>query len=67
MAVADSLLANYAALILVIILWVAVWSIADTLGSLYLRNHSDRLVFYGSVAAATSLILLVFFPQHMFL
>ncbi len=64
---ADSLAKSYAALILVIILWVAVWSIADVLGGLYLRTHSDKLLFYGSVAGVASLILVMFFPQHMFL
>ena len=62
-----SLLANYIALVLVIILWVAIWSIADDLGKMYLRTHSDRLLFYGATAAATSLMLLLFFPSHMFL
>lgn len=64
---ADSLAKSYAALILVIILWVAVWSLADTVGGLYLRSHTDKIRFYGCVAGVTSLILIMFFPQHMFL
>ena len=64
---ADSLAKSYAALILVIILWVAVWSLADAIGGIYLRNHTDKIRFYGGVAGVTSLILIMFFPQHMFL
>jgi len=64
---ADSLAKSYVAMILVIILWVAVWSLAEAVGGIYLRTHTDKIRFYGGVACATSLILIMFFPQHMFL
>ena len=63
----SALLENYVALLLVIILWVAVWSIADAVGKLYLRAHTDRIEFYTGVAAVVSVTLLLFFPQHLFL
>jgi uncharacterized membrane-anchored protein len=62
-----SLATDYLALILVIVLWVSVWALADTIGKLYLKTHQDRIRFYVVVAIVVSAILLKFFPQHLFL
>jgi fumarate reductase subunit D len=64
---AASLLSNYVALILVIILWCSMWSLAETLGKKHLQTHAGKLKFYGSTVAVTSLLLVTFFPQHLFL
>ena len=60
-----SVLKNYIALIVVIILWVAVWALADTLGEKYLKTHDNKIKFYSLVAVFSSIILVVFFPGDM--
>ena len=61
----NSLLKNYIALIVVIVLWVAVWSISDSLSKIYLKNHSNKIIFYGLVLAISSFVLIYFFPENM--
>jgi hypothetical protein len=62
-----SLLANYVALIVVIILWISVWSMAEVVGREYLKTNTDRMKFYTTAAAAASVTLILFFPQHLYL
>ena len=56
---------NYIALLVIIILWVSIWAIADSVSKLYMRSHTDRIKFCVIIAVVASVILLVFFPSSM--
>ena len=60
-----SIIKNYTGLLIVIVLWIAIWSISDTLGKKYLKTHEQKMFTFVCVAIIASAILIIYFPNQM--
>lgn len=59
------LLKNYLGLLVVICLWVCIWSIFDILSRKYLENKDKRMRVMVLASVFFSFLLIYFFPEQM--
>lgn len=61
----ETVIKKYLGLIIVIILWVAVWALWDDIARWYFKRHSDKMVVIGTTIAITSFLLINYFPEQL--
>ena len=63
-----SILKNYTGLVIVIILWVCIWSFIDATSRIYFKKNLHRRVMWMFIAIVIfSFILIEWFPEQMML
>jgi|LakMenE01Jun11ns_1017448.scaffolds.fasta_scaffold9734269_2 hypothetical protein len=64
----NTILKNYVGLVVVIILWVCIWSFVDATSKLYFKEHHTKRIRFMFIAIIVfSVILIQFFPEQMML
>jgi len=62
----DNLMKNYTGLVVVIILWICIWSFIDAISRIYFKKEHQKRVLWMFVAIVLfSFILIEWFPEQM--
>ena len=64
-SVHQTVLKNYLGLVIIIILWVAIWSLADTFARSLLKKTGHKVLFMTTTIAISSFVLIKWFPEQL--
>lgn len=61
----SSVLKSYLGLVIIILLWICIWSLFDDISKKYLKDKNHKNIIILLFAIFLSVILVVFFPDQM--